>query len=113
MAILGIAVLFFTNGAIAQDARIADPMRPPSQRANDGGTPGAQAPLRVEGIVISGTRRLAMIAGEFLTEGDSIFGLRIERIEQQAVTLRDATRTIVLRPETMPPESSAFAGDPQ
>ena len=113
IAILGIAVLFLTGGVFAQDARVADPTQPPSQRAGEGSASGGRAPLRVEGIVVSGTRRLVMIAGEFLTEGDSIFGLRVERIEQHAVTLRDATRTLVLSPQTALPESAAFAGDPQ
>lgn len=97
--------------AIGQEAPIGDPMRPalrtPASAAD------RQSALRLEGIVFSETRRLALIAGEYLKEGDSLFGMRVERIERNAVTVRSDSRTIVLRPQAAPQEVADTAGEPE
>ena len=110
---IGMLLVSLAADAIGQEARIADPMRPATRGPDASGIAGQRGALRLEGIVFSASRRLALIDGEFLKEGDSLFGLRVERIEQNQVTVRTASRTIVLRPETAPPEEAETAGEPE
>jgi MSHA biogenesis protein MshK len=94
----------------AQDAPLADPTRPALRNPGGAGARTASG-LRLEGIVISADRKLALISGEFLAEGDQIYGLRIERIDRDKVTARRNGQTLVLRPESAVPEAEAESGE--
>lgn len=95
----------------AQTPALADPMRPATRSAVAGAGAGAAAPLRLQGIVIADSRRLALIDGELLREGQRIHGVSIVRIDADVVTVRRDETVFVLRPETAAPLRSAESGE--
>jgi hypothetical protein len=98
-------------GANAQSTPLADPMRPPNRAPETAS--GTLSALRLEGILVSGSRKLALIGGEFLEEGERIHGVHIVRIERETVTVRRDGQTFVLRPESAVAQSAAESGEPQ
>lgn len=67
-------------------AAAGDPTRPPAALARQ--EPERQAPLRLVGIWIGPSRRVAVIDGRALEEGDRVGGSRIVAIEETRVRLR-------------------------
>ena len=96
--------------APGQSAPLADPMRPAVRGPAAGGL--ARDSLRLQGIVIAESRKLALIAGEFLEEGQQIYGVRILSIDRDTITVRRDGKTFVLRPESAAPEA-AESGESQ
>ena len=73
--------------ATAGDAEIGDPMRP-SYLSTASSSSGPTTPSwRVESIVVSPDRRIAVINGTSLAVGDRIQGARVVAIDAYAVTL--------------------------
>lgn len=74
-------------------APLRDPMQPPARRAAAGAAaaaPAASAPLPVvRQILIVGDKRYVVDQGRLRRVGESLGGLRIERIEDAAVVVRD------------------------
>jgi hypothetical protein len=97
--------------AVGQEKPLQDPMRP-AVRAPGGAAGTAATRLRLEGIVIAASRRLALIDGEFLEEGQRIHGVSIERIDRESVTVRRNGQTVVLRPESVAAMPAADSGEP-
>lgn len=107
-----LATVVIVSASYAQEAPLADPMRPALRRPAGAGSRSAEAP-RLEGIVISASRRLALIGGEFLQEGEQIYGTRIQRIERDSVTVVRNGKTLVLRPESVVAPRVAESGEQQ
>lgn len=80
---------------------LQDPTRPPEARA-----PGVQAApvrnLELGSILLGSARRIAVIEGVALQEGDSHNGIRVQRIYRDKVEIMDQGRFRVLYPETLP-----------
>lgn len=84
------------DASIAQ--QLADPMRPPAgmhATSTGAGTASAlatAAPVRpiVQTIIIGSDRRYAVIDGRAVAPGDQVSGMRVVRIAESSVTLRDA-----------------------
>jgi hypothetical protein len=53
-------------------------------------------PLRLDGTVIAGTLRFAIISGERVMEGDYIRGLKLEKVETSRVVLTGGSKETVL-----------------
>ena len=105
-----LAICFFAGVAsVAGNAQLADPMRPAMRSPQ--AAAGVAAPVRLAGIVIANSRKLALIDGEFLEEGQRIHGVRIVRIERETVTVSRDGQIFVLRPESAVPESAADSGE--
>jgi hypothetical protein len=82
------ATLLWTTLALATAWRadadaLADPMRPPS--APDKETHSVTAPLQITAILFSGGRRVAIVNGKAVSEGDHIDSARIDGIDEQQV----------------------------
>lgn len=75
------------------NAPLRDPMQPPARRAAAVAAPAAaSAPLPVvRQILVIGDNRYVVDQGRLRRVGESIGGLRIERIEDAAVVVRDGT----------------------
>lgn len=71
----------------ATKAVIGDPMRPSYLGASRGNSTAAAPSWRVESIVVSPQRRVAVINGRSLGVGDYIQGARVAAIDAYAVTL--------------------------
>jgi hypothetical protein len=113
IATICLAAACISCPAHGQTAPLADPTRPALRTPGGPAGTGASDSLRLEGIVISASRKLALIDGEFLEEGEQIYGMRIERIEREKVTVRRDGKTLVLRPESGAAEATPESGEPR
>lgn len=89
--IMGIACMAINS---ANGQPLVDPMQPPAglYSVPGGATKPAIAPARlvVHTIIIRSDRRYAVIDGRTLEEGDPIRGMRVVRIEEYGVILRES-----------------------
>ena len=88
---LGIAV----PASRAQQELLSDPMQP-QQRPRAAVAAKITRPVQLDGVIVSATRRIAVISGEFRREGDWIGGMQIERIERQSVVFRRGEEAVVI-----------------
>lgn len=85
--IVMVVALVVPLASFAGEAEIGDPMRP-SYLADTSSKATRSAPSwRVESIVVSPDRRIAVINGQSLAVGDRIRGARVIAIDAYAVTL--------------------------
>jgi len=88
-------------------APAADPTRPPTDaevRAwlGAGGSGRADSDLQLQSVLVSDSRRIAIINGERLRPGDRIAGARIKDIEFGRVVIERGERTITLHLDNRP-----------
>ena len=79
---------------LLSQAQLNDPMRPaqaPPVSASE-----SAASWRLDSIILSGDRRLAVINGQSVSEGDQLGQARVSRIEATRVTLRVGQQSRVL-----------------
>ena len=83
---------------VAADARV-DPTRPPAAPAitHSAGASEPAPRLRLESTLVSSFRRIAIINGERVREGQLIAGARVESIDMNEVVLRADGRELVLK----------------
>ncbi|MFO8141201.1 MAG: hypothetical protein R6T87_04790 [Marinobacter sp.] len=84
-----------------QDPALQDPTRPPGNAAQA----AAVAPLRaleLGSVLLGSQRRVAVIDGVALQEGDSHDGVRIRRIHKDRVEVTDRGQPRVLYPKSLP-----------
>ncbi len=99
-----IAVLAWSASAAAlAQASMADPTRPPlgAAEADPAGSGAAtRGGMRLQSVLISNTRRLAVIDGRTVPLGGEIGGATLTSISETAVTLRrgDEVETLRLHP---------------
>ena len=82
-----LSALLTAGVAGGQEAGVDDPMRPFSQPQTAGGPTTDEQAAVLTAVVISPSRRIAVINGKLLREGDEIAGRRIDRIESRSVVL--------------------------
>ena len=78
---------------------LVDPTRPPSMAAGtprDGGAAKHTASQRLQSILISPTRRLAVIDGRTVTEGSRVDAATVVQIAETRVTLRQGAELTTL-----------------
>lgn len=91
------------HAAHAQSA-LSDPTRPPNTVApasgRDGTAPAAATLQKLESILISPSRRLAVIDGQTVTVGSKVHEATVVQIAETRVTLRQGTdlKTLELYP---------------
>lgn len=89
--------LVLSTGVLAAQ----DPTRPPDARAPE----KEVAPPRkitLGSILLAGDRRVAVIEGTALEEGESYDGIHVHRIHRNKVEVTDQGQYRVLYPETLP-----------
>lgn len=92
---LALSVLLAPGVAGAQSDNLQDPTRPLSYRAGS-----APVELELNSILVGGERKLAVINGQQLRENDVLSGsggIRLRRIEPQAVVLQQGDKVWRLR----------------
>jgi hypothetical protein len=96
------ALLLTTLSAKAAADRLADPTRPP--QASDASSSPAQDSVRVEAVLHSTDRDLAIVNGKIVRAGDRVSGVQIEAILVDGVRyLRDGQVHIArLQPASIP-----------
>lgn len=96
-ALLPILAAFFAGAAAAQSARLADPTRPPNAVTDSPSEPVARAGPRLQSVLISPTRRIAVISGTAVALGGKYGSATVAGITEGAVLLRYADRSETLR----------------
>lgn len=86
---LGVAV---ASLAAAQGAPLADPTRPPGAGADFGAEEARPAAARLQSVLISPTRRVAVIDGKAVALGGRIGDATLETLTEGAAVLRYADR---------------------
>ena len=95
----GLTSVLFLSGMQLAAAPLEDPTQPPDFVAggNGNGSKQAQEPVwQVSSILISEDRRMAVVNGKTVWQGDEVDGARVIRISPTAVTLRDSVETFTV-----------------
>jgi len=83
-------VLVAGGAALAGDAPVRDPMQPFRFVAGPGGVAGSAAPrFALTAVLISPTRRVAIVNGKPYECGEIVNGAEVVRIDPDAVHLRE------------------------
>jgi MSHA biogenesis protein MshK len=96
-ALMSIAMLTAT---FARGDELRDPTRPPAMVESDAAQPAAAGPV-LQSVLVSPTRRIAMIDGQALTTGDKFGDARVVKITENEVVLRNGheVQTLKLFPQ--------------
>lgn len=86
---LGVAL---ASLAAAQGAPLADPTRPPGAGAQFGAEEARTAAARLQSVLISPTRRVAVIDGKAVALGGRVGDATLESLTESAAVLRYADR---------------------
>lgn len=94
---LALGAWSLAHSANAQGA-LVDPTRPPSMTAatTRDGAPEHAASQRLQSILISPTRKLAVIDGRTVTEGSRVDAATVVQIAETRVTLRQGAELLTL-----------------
>lgn len=84
--------VFLAGMAAAQSAPLADPTRPPGAGGESGAEAAAPAGARLQSVLISPTRRIAVIDGKAVALGGRIGDATLETVTESAAVLRYADR---------------------
>lgn len=96
-------VATLTSAAAAAQARLPDPTRPPQsapggdETAKPADKKAAKSAPRLQSILISPQRKLAVIDGHTVPLGGEVNGARLVAITERGVTLRRGAQTETLR----------------
>ena len=86
-------LLCYACAASAQSGALVDPTRPPSTRVESGVKESAATPgPRLQSVLISPTRRVAVISGSTVVQGGRYGNATVASISEGAVLLRYADR---------------------
>lgn len=94
VSILSVSASVFGNEKIA--ARLKDPTQPLGYKASAKRKPS----LKLQAIFLGGNRKEAIVNGQSVKEGDTVFGKRIVKIKQKEIVVENSSGrfTLVLRP---------------
>ncbi len=101
-------------GGVAQGAEPAlrDPMQPFQPVVGEGGPGTAPAPrFRLTGVLISPSRRVAIINGKPYQQGEKIGSAEVTHIDARSVGLREGERQLVVLLGKTPARAAAVTGD--
>jgi len=100
-ALIVVLGLSASSMALAQTS-LADPTRPPlgAAEADPAGSAAVRGGLRLQSVLISSTRRVAVIDGKTVPLGGEVGGATLTAISETGVTLRrgDEVETLRLHP---------------
>lgn len=96
-ALVATLVLIFASTVSAQEPRLQDPMRP--RVVTGAETPGRAVPegLSLTAVLVSDSRRIAVINGRIYHVGDRVNGEEILAIEPGVVRIRQDGRVVQVR----------------
>ncbi len=95
-ALLVAGVLVAAGPALAADAPVGDPMQPYRYVAGPDGVGVAAPRFALTAVLISPTRRVAIVNGKPYQSGETVNGAEIIRIDADAVHLREHGNELVV-----------------
>lgn len=90
---VALALLAITNFSLAANESLRDPTQPLGHSGK--AVVAKQKPLRLQSVLVSGTRKLAYINGQQVREQDLLNdsnGIKVARIDAEGVTLQQGER---------------------
>lgn len=95
-AAITLVLTVWCQSADAQELRVQDPTRPTVVTRSERGATPAATHLRLTGVLVSDTRRIAVINGKFYRVGDRVNGEEITRIDPGSIQIiRGGERVLV------------------
>ena len=82
--------------AVAQEPPLRDPMRPFAAAPDAGGETSASQRLTLTGVLISESRRIAVINNRFYRVGDRVDGAEIVRTEPGSMRIRRGSEEVLI-----------------
>lgn len=92
----GLIALVTTASALAEDLPLRDPMQPYRRVPAADAAEAVARGFALSAVLISDSRRIAVINGDLRREGDEIDGARLIRIEPFSVRLRRGGEELVV-----------------
>lgn len=80
----------------AQEPRLQDPMRPPVAAGTASGAPEVDEGLKLTAVLVSDSRRIAVINGRFYRVGDQVNGEEITRIEPGSIRIKRGSEQVLI-----------------
>ncbi|MGC8120936.1 hypothetical protein [Marinobacter sp. VGCF2001] len=99
--VFGLALMLTFFAAASPIQALQDPTKPPGDQ-RQATTPKPSRALALGSIVHGPDRRVAVIEGVTLTEGQSYNGIRVRRIHRDRVEILDRGQRRVLYPASLP-----------
>lgn len=98
LAVAAAVALLAAGSAAADDVgRLNDPMQPYAPEPGAEPQSTGPAPFTLNAVLVSSSRRVAVINGEIRREGDRVGDATVTRIEPRRVALRRGGEEIVVR----------------
>jgi hypothetical protein len=98
LSLLAGQLLFVQPGpAWSQAERVQDPTRPAVVARSEVGAPLTADSLHLTGVLVSSSRRIAVIDGKFYRVGDRVNGEEIMRIEPGSIQIRRGSEQVLVR----------------
>lgn len=98
-----VAAAMLTLPVNAERAGLSDPTKPDSSVRMDQGARTAQrSDLKLESILISPNRRVAVINGLHLAEGESAEGIKVQEITADSVAINASGQKHLLKHKELP-----------
>jgi hypothetical protein len=93
-----VGLIAFAGAARAAEQPVHDPTQPYRAVPGEGRASGAPAPrFKLTAVLISPTRRVAIVNGKPLQEGQRVAGAQLVKIDGRSVQLRDGARDFVIQ----------------
>ena len=105
-------LLGFTIVARVSAQTLDDPTRPYRAPASNGPAGEARRSFELSGVLLSSSRRIAVINGELYREGDTVDGARVVRIDPRSVRLQRGDQIVVVELNGEPPKPLINRGEP-
>jgi hypothetical protein len=95
--VLAVSMLLIASAVLADDELpLRDPMQPYRRIPSNGGTDSAPRSLDLSAVLVSTSRRVAVINGGLRRVGDEIDGATLVAIDSDSVRLRRGGEVLVL-----------------
>lgn len=96
---LPLALLVIIGAAYAAEPALHDPTEPFRPSTNGAGGPSGAPPPRftLTAVLISPTRRVAIVNGKPMQEGQRVAGAELVKIDERSVQLRDGNHEFVVQ----------------
>jgi hypothetical protein len=93
-----LALLVIAGAARAAEPAVRDPTEPFRPTSSGGGPAGVPAPrFKLTAVLIAPTRRVAIVNGKPLQEGQHVAGAELVKIDARSVQLRDGNHDFVVQ----------------
>lgn len=100
--------------ASAAEPALHDPTEPfrPAPGGSGGASAAPQPRFKLTAVLISPTRRVAIVNGKPLQEGQRVAGAELVKIDPRSVQLRDGNRDFVVQLGDAPTRAPTSEGEP-